>query len=83
MRLQKYNLQVMYKKGKELNIADTLSRAYLPEVNASEFIREVEGADHRDGIVITKERWQQLKNTSADDPAQHKLRGLGRSRCLP
>ena len=58
MRLQKYNLQVMYKKGNELKIADTLSRAILPEVNASEFIREVEGADHRDGMVVTKQRWQ-------------------------
>ena len=30
LRLQKYNLQVRYKKGKEMLLADTLSRAYLP-----------------------------------------------------
>jgi hypothetical protein len=32
LRLQKYNLKVRYKKGTEMFIADTLSRAPLPEV---------------------------------------------------
>lgn len=30
MRLQNYQLDVVYKKGQEMYIADTLSRAYLP-----------------------------------------------------
>ena len=30
MRLQNYQLKVVYKKGQERYIADTLSRAYLP-----------------------------------------------------
>ena len=30
LRLQKFDLEVVYKKGTELYIADTLSRAYLP-----------------------------------------------------
>lgn len=30
MRLQKYNLEVQYEKGKNMHIADFLSRAYLP-----------------------------------------------------
>ena len=45
--LHKYNLQVRYKKRKEMLLADTLSRAYLPEVNATEFSRELEDIDHR------------------------------------
>ena len=44
LRLQKYSLQVKYKKGKDL--ADTLSRAYLPEVYACAFTRELENIDH-------------------------------------
>ena len=76
MRLQKYNLQVKYKKGKEMLFADTLSRAYLPEVNASQFARELEDVDHRAGLSVTKERWQQLKQAAADDPVQQMLRGI-------
>lgn len=48
-------LQVKYKKGKEMLFADTLSRAYLPEVNASQFARELEDVDHRAGLSVTKE----------------------------
>ena len=35
MKLMCYDLDVEYKKGKELFIADTLSRAYLPEAGMS------------------------------------------------
>ena len=31
MSLQKYDLEVKYKPGKEMQLADTLSRSYLPE----------------------------------------------------
>ena len=31
LRLQRYNLRVRYKKGEKMYVADTLSRAYLPE----------------------------------------------------
>ena len=34
LRLQKYCLDVTYLKGEKMLIADTLSRAYLPEVNS-------------------------------------------------
>ena len=33
LKLQKQSLQVKYKKGEKMFLADTLSRAYLPEVN--------------------------------------------------
>ena len=46
--LQKYNLQVRYKKGKEMLLADKLSRAYLPEMIATEFTRELEDIDHEE-----------------------------------
>jgi hypothetical protein len=47
MQLQKYNLKVVYKRGSELYIADTLSRAYLSSPSQvveeeKEFIRAVE-----------------------------------------
>ena len=36
MKLQRYDLEVIYKKGTELYIADTLSRAYLNEAPRDE-----------------------------------------------
>ena len=47
LRLQKYNLELRYKKGCDMFLADTHSRAYLPEVNASELTQELEGVDHK------------------------------------
>ena len=70
---QKYNLQVRYKKGKEMLLADTLSRAYLPEVNATKFTRQLEDIDHRIWLPVTDDHWQQLKNAAADDPVQQTL----------
>lgn len=78
LRLQKYSLKVKYKKGREMLLADTLSRAYLPEVNATEFSRELEDVDHRSWLPVTIDRWQQLKNAAADDPVQQKLREVTR-----
>ena len=76
LRLQKYNLQVRYKKGKKMLLADILSRAYLPKLNATEFSRELEGIDHRVWLPVTNDRWQQLKHAAADDPVQQNLRDV-------
>ena len=49
-------------------VADTLSRAYLPEVNSRIFVREMEAVDHRANLPVSDERWQQLTYVWADDP---------------
>ena len=45
LHLQQYNLTVRYKTGKDFHLADTPSRAYLQEVNASDLTRELEDVD--------------------------------------
>ena len=55
-------------------LADTLSRAYLPEVNASELPQELEGVDHKLLLPVSEARWQQIEHASADDPVFHELR---------
>ena len=62
LRLQKYNLELKYKKGQDMFLADTLSRAYLPEVNASDFVAELEHVDHKQSLPVSN------AHTSADDP---------------
>ena len=51
LQLQKYTLDVKYKKGEHMYLADTLSRAYIPEVNVCDFVHELEELDHRVAIV--------------------------------
>ena len=76
LRLQKYSLQVKYKKGKDMHLADTLSRAYLPEVYACAFTRELEDIDHHSWLPMSEDRWQEFKNAAADDPLQQRLRAV-------
>ena len=59
MRLQNYQLEVVYKRGQEMYIVDTLSRAYLPvpdhiSQNKIEFIRSVEEVDMTKHLVISR-----------------------------
>ena len=55
-----------------MHLADMLSRAYLPLVNACAFTRELEDIDHRTWLPVTKDRWQELKNAAADDLVQQR-----------
>ena len=74
LKTQKYNLRINYKKGKGMFLADTLSRAYLPEVNSWHFSQELEDIDHRISLPVSKARWQQIKHASADDSVLQQLR---------
>ena len=76
LRLLKCSLQVKYKKGQDMHLADTLSRTYLPEVCACAFSRELEDINHRSWLPISEDRWQELKNAAADDPVQQRLRAI-------
>ena len=46
LQLQKYSLNVHYKKGTQMHLADTLSRAYIPEVSACTEVQELEEINH-------------------------------------
>ena len=74
LRLQKYSLNIKYKKGEKMFLADTLSRAYLPEVNTCDFVRQLEEVDHKESLPFTGARWEQIKHVSADDPVFQQLR---------
>ena len=74
MLLQTYSLRVTYKKGRNMYLADTLSHAFLPDVNACEFTQELEAVDHRAFLPVSKERWQQIEYASADDSVLQQLR---------
>ena len=55
-------------------LADTLSRAYIPEVNVCDFVHELEELDHRESLPVSQERWQQLNHASENDNVCRELR---------
>ena len=74
LKLQRYSLNVKYKRGGKMFLADTLSRAYLPDISACEFSRRLEDVDHTISLAIDDERLQQIKQWSTDDPGLQVLR---------
>ena len=74
LQLHKYTLDLKYKKGEHMYLADTLSRAYIPEVNVCDFVHELEELDHRVSLPVSQERWQQLNHASENDNVCRELR---------
>ena len=74
LQLQKYSLVVHYKKGKLMYLADTLSRAYLPETHCSSVALEVATLDPSTGLALSQARLHQFRHASTDDPTLITLR---------
>jgi hypothetical protein len=76
LQLQRYNLNVTYKRGKELYIADSLSRAYVNDdamvINEDEFeVLNVES--------VSSSRWAELQLVNLQDPTSMKLTKIVRN----
>ena len=74
LKLQKYNLKVVYKKGKDMFIADTLSRVYNDNkpVKEEQFeyeVMTVETATH----MLAPSRYNELIDATAADEVLSKL----------
>ena len=79
MGLQNHQLKVVYKKGQELYIGDTLSRAYLPSPNhvsqnELEFIRSVEEVDMTKHLAVARERLADFQQKTKDDAFMQQLK---------
>ena len=55
-------------------MADTFSIAFLPQINACDFNKDLEEVDHQAFLPVSASRWQQIKQASADDPVLQQLR---------
>lgn len=74
LQLQPYALTIVYKKGKDLVLADTLSRSYLPDSQTSEM--EADDTEVISTVSITKSRFEELQEATAADPEMAKLAEL-------
>ncbi|XP_046558199.1 uncharacterized protein LOC124267324 [Haliotis rubra] len=62
LKLQQYSIDLVYKRGKDLIIADTLSRAYLEDTSNNEEEFEVLTV-----LPMTEQRTEQLQRETAED----------------
>lgn len=64
MKLQPYDLQVIYKPGNELKIADTLSRAYLEEETEQLLDRDLKVHQLSECLPISEEKLRAIKQAT-------------------
>ncbi len=83
LRTQKYDYEVEYKKGKEMYLADTLSRAYLQETTGresekeeifqTELEKEIETINMIENVAVTEECLVKLQESTKADEDLHRL----------
>ena len=72
LRLIQYDIEAVYKKGKEMYIADTLSQAYLPEdIHHGDHFSKINAVGH---LRIREERLKQLKTATQSDETMQALK---------
>ena len=80
LRLQHYNLNIKYKPGSQMYVADHLSRVYLrqtedlPKDEFQVFVLELEEINPLDTVKITSERLYQLQKGTEQDPVMQALK---------
>ena len=73
LQLQKYNLKIKYKKGENMYLADTLSRAHRLEVHPCEFSQNLERVENTTALALSNDWIQQIRQVSASDPVMKTL----------
>ena len=73
LRIQGYDLHIVYKKGKEMTLADTLSRAYIYRPSEQQDIETINSLDF---ILIRPERLEKLKAATAQDENLQTLKAI-------
>ena len=78
LRLQKYDFILRYKPGKDLNIADTLSRAYIPDCGSDRMEEELTCAINLviNNIPATDKRMQEIREGTKNDKSLRILKRM-------
>ncbi|XP_028809432.1 uncharacterized protein K02A2.6-like isoform X2 [Denticeps clupeoides] len=68
LRLQRYDIEVTYIPGKDMLLADTLSRSYLPEHASGDSVEmEIESINMVHHIHIAEERFKAIREETSRD----------------
>ena len=71
LRLQRYSVDVTYTRGSEMHIADTLSRAYIPDEPSVHAVALAK-MDMTEGLSVSPKRLEELRAATASDCALQK-----------
>ncbi|CAG2226647.1 unnamed protein product [Mytilus edulis] len=74
LQLQKYNIELVYKPGKEMYLADTLSRAYLKDTHTESESEEIEAINMIKDLAISEERLKEIQQHTETDTQLQKLK---------
>lgn len=67
LRLSHYDVEIKYKPGKEMYLADTLSRAYLNNTERSHAEEETESVNMCEAVPISSTSYTDIQNATASD----------------
>ncbi|KAK5853431.1 hypothetical protein PBY51_007214 [Eleginops maclovinus] len=74
MRIQKYDVDVVYLPGKDMVLADTLSRAYLPECSSFGSVEaEIETVNMLQHVPISADSLSSIRSVTTQDLTLQKL----------
>ena len=76
LRLQQYDLTIEFHRGHEMFLADTLSRAFLPETDYSKFNKELEQINAVDYLSISETRRKTIQAATELDETLRTVRVL-------
>ncbi|XP_062576513.1 uncharacterized protein K02A2.6-like [Saccostrea cucullata] len=79
LRLQKFDYEIVYKKGAEMYVADTLSRAYLPASEEDMEKASIFDIDQRSYISISEAKIMKIKEASEEDETMKLLKHVIKS----
>ena len=83
MRLQLYDIDIQYKKGSELYLADTLSRHFINDqptkFTAEEEFDQAPLTEEINQIIATEEKISKLKVETDKDEVLHQVKGITRA----
>ena len=75
MRLTQYDVEIKYRRGPEMYLADTLSRAYLPQEHyPGKADQEVERVHSVNFLSISEPQIQEIREATAKDPVLQALK---------
>ena len=73
LRLLVYDVNLLYRRGSQMELADTLSRAYLPEVNLTSVQKEFEAVNMAQDLPVSAAQVDDIRKHTEED---HELQEL-------